>query len=154
MEVMDEQAEHIHPRTRFAEARKVREVGEVEYMRQARQEALEWIRTHPAEFLRLTVQRVAFFWAGPLYRPLAAAGVLVLTLLALWGAWRTMPSLGIPQRAAFLIPLATFPLIYYFVPYMSRYRVPIDWLLFILAGAAVWHWIGRSRGSSSNGHLP
>jgi hypothetical protein len=39
---------------------------------------------------------------------------------------------------AFLIPLATYPLIYYFVAYMPRYRVPIDWILYILAGTAVW----------------
>jgi hypothetical protein len=48
-----------------------------------------------------------------------------------------------PQRAVWIIPLATFPVIYYFVAYMARYRVPIDWILYVLAGAMVWRWIER-----------
>ena len=143
MEVMDARQEPLLPRTQLAEARKVRAWGEIEYMRQAQHEALEWIRTHPVEFLWLTVQRIALFWAGPLHRPLAASGVLALTLLAIRGIWCTAPSLSIPQRAVFLIPLATYPFIYYVVPYMARYRVPIDWILFILAGTAVWRWLSR-----------
>jgi hypothetical protein len=138
MEVMDAQQEPRHPRTHLAEARKLREVGEIEYMRQAGREALDWIRMHPGDSLWLTVQRVANLWAGPLHRPLAASGIFALTILAFLGAWRTIPSLTIPQRASFIIPLATYPIIYYFVAYMPRYRVPIDWLLFILAGDLVW----------------
>ncbi len=145
MEVMDAQGEHIHPRTHMGEARKLRDVGEIEYMRQAGQEAWDWIRTNPGQFLSLTFQRIANLWAGPLHRPLAASGVLALTVIASVGAWRTFPSLAIPQRASFIIPLATYPLIYYFVAYMPRYRVPIDWILFLLAGAAVWSWIRPSQ---------
>lgn len=59
-------------------------------------------------------------------------------------AWRSFPMLAIPQRATFLIPLITYPLIYYIVAYMPRYRIPIDWILFILAGAAAWQLTGRS----------
>ena len=148
MEVMDAQQEHRHPRVHFTEVRKLQEVGEIEYMRQARYEALEWIRQHPGDFISLTVQRFANLWAGPLHRPKAAAGVFALTIFAFWGAWRTFQSLTIPQRAAILIPPATYPLIYYVVPYMPRYRVPIDWILFILAGAAVWHWVKTMAGGS------
>jgi hypothetical protein len=145
MEVMDAEQEHPHPRVHFTEVRKLQEAGEIEYMRQAGREALEWIRTHPGDFIWLTVQRFANLWAGPLHRPKAAAGVFALTLLAFWGAWRTFPSLTIPQRAAILIPLGTYPLIYYVVAYMPRYRVPIDWILFILAGTAVWSWIAEDN---------
>ncbi len=56
MEVMDAQGEHIHPRTHMGEARKLRDVGEIEYMRQAGQEAWDWIRTNPGQFLSLTFQ--------------------------------------------------------------------------------------------------
>ena len=148
MEVMDAQQEHRHPRVHFTEVRKLQEVGEIEYMRQAGYEALEWIRTNPGDFFLLTLQRFANLWAGPLHRPKAAAGVFALTILAFWGAWRTFPSLTIPQRAAILIPLATYPIIYYFVAYMPRYRVPIDWILFILAGAAVGDWVKIMAGGS------
>ena len=67
-----------------------------------------------------------------------------LTVLAIVGAWRSFPRITIPQRAAFLIPLATYPLIYYIVAYMPRYRIPIDWILYILAGAAIWGLIDGS----------
>jgi len=145
MDVMDTEVEHLHPRTHMVEAQKLRDVGEIEYMRQAGQEALDWIRTNPGEFLSLTLQRIANLWAGPLHRPLAASGVLALTVTAFVGAWRTFPCLTIPQRASFIIPLVTYPLIYYFVAYMPRYRVPIDWMLFILAGAVVWSWIRPNK---------
>ncbi|UCC53949.1 MAG: hypothetical protein JSV68_08245 [Anaerolineaceae bacterium] len=135
----------LHPKAHLREARKLKEVGEVEYNRQARDEALEWIRSNPGDFISLTLQRFVNVWVGPLHQPKGIAGVLTLTILALVGAWRTFPGLTIPQRAAFLIPLATYPIIYYVMAYMPRYRVPIDWILFILAGAAVWSWIRRPQ---------
>lgn len=145
MEVMDARQEHIHPRTHEGEALKVRELGEVVYMRQAGREALAWIRAHPAEFARLTASRVAHIWFGPLHEPSVALGFTALTILAMLGALRLMPSLTVPQRAALLIPLATYPLIYYVVAYMPRYRVPLDWIFLMLAGASVWGWIERGR---------
>ena len=42
----------------------------------------------------------------------------------------------VPQRAALLIPLATYPLVYYVVGYEPRYRQPLDGLLLLLAAAA------------------
>ncbi len=143
MDVMDVRQQHRHPRVQEAEALKLRELGEVEYMREAGREALGWVTTHPAEFLRLTSSRVIHTWFGPLHEPPVAAGFTALTLLALLGAWRTLPGMAIPARAALLIPLATYPLIYYVVAYMPRYRVPIEWILLVFAGAAVWRWIER-----------
>jgi hypothetical protein len=142
IEVMDRQEEFLHPRTYESEARAVRELGEVEYMRRAGDEALEWIGSHPGTFLKLTAHRFVYFWAGPLYSPLYGALSLALTLLAVLGAVRALPRLAAPQRAALLIPLATYPLIYYIVAYMPRYRIPIDWILLLFAGAAVWGWFG------------
>jgi hypothetical protein len=141
MEVMDARGEHPHPRSHIVEARLVQKIGEPEYMRAALAEALEWIRTNPLEFLRLTVARVLNLWFGPLHRPKAALGTLMLTVLAFLGAWRTLSEMKVPQQAALLIPLATYPLIYYVVSYMPRYRIPIDWILFMLASATVWRWI-------------
>ncbi len=138
-----------HPRTNEAEALELRELGEVEYMRGARHEAVEWIRENPGSFVRLTAERFVHYWCGPLTRPMAAVLFTLLTLLALLGAWRVLPTLAVPNRAALLIPLATYPLIYYIVSYMPRYRVPLDWMLLTLAGAWVWRWIGRSASTES-----
>jgi hypothetical protein len=144
IKVMDELEEHLHPRTHVGEARKVQELGELVYMRQAGREAMEWMRTHPATFAALTASRVVHFWFGPVvHRPLTAAAVTMVTLLAVVGAWSCRPALAPPQWAVLLIPLATYPLIYYVVAYMFRYRIPINGILLVLAGAAVWYLIKR-----------
>jgi hypothetical protein len=145
-DVMDMRNTHYkHPRADVLEARKLVELGEIGYMRQAGAEAVLWIRTHPAEFLWLTAQRFANLWVGPLHRPVEDyRGVLALTVFAILGAWRSFPWITIPQRAALLIPLGTYPLIYYIVAYMPRYRIPLDWILYILAGTAAWQLIGGS----------
>ena len=145
MDVMDRYQEHIHPRTHEGEARKVQELGEIVYMRQAGDEALDWIRANPWTFTKLTASRATHWWLGPLYDPPMALVTAAITLLALLGVWRTVPSLAVPQRAALLIPVVTYPLIYYVVAYMPRYREPVNWIFLLLAGAAVWSWVGSTR---------
>ena len=108
-------------------------------------DALEWIRANPGEFLRLTSLRMLHTWFGPLHDPKEAVKTSILTLLAFLGLWLAWKTLSMPQRAIFLIPLVTFPLIYYLVAYMPRYRVPINWILFILGGITVWHWIKHEQ---------
>ncbi len=140
-----------HPSENLEEARQVRDLGEAEYMRRARNEALEWIRTHPPEFLYLTLMRLLHFWCGQLRYPWLAALFTTMTVLAVLGLRRILPALDAPGRAVLLIPLATFPLIYYVVSYVAHYPAPLAWLLLLLGGYAVqgssafgrrrpWHW--------------
>jgi hypothetical protein len=127
-----------HPRTHLAEARLVQELGEAAYMRGARSEALEWIRNHPGRFARLSAQRVFHFWFGSPSQGALAVATAVLSVLALLGLWRAWPALGPPQRAAFVVPLAAFPLVYYLVLFMPRYSVPLEGILLVLAGVEAW----------------
>ena len=114
-------------------------------MRRAKAEAVDWITGNPWDFLKLTASRAAQFWVGPLHQPGTALAVTALTILALLGAWYSLPGMAPPQRAALLIPLICYPLVYYVVLYMPRYRVPLDWVLLLLAGTAVWRWLeGRA----------
>jgi hypothetical protein len=115
-----------HPRTDEEEARRVQQLRETS----------AWIRSRPGEFLRLTGLRVAQFWLGSIDDLPVAAGISLLTLLSAVGAWRTWPQLSVPQRAAFLIPLLTYPLVYYVVGFEARYRQPMDGLQLLLAAAA------------------
>jgi hypothetical protein len=152
LEVLDGQIEWQHPSAHRGEARKVRELGEVAYMRQAGSEAVDWIRSNPGTFAALTASRVVHFWFGPVvYRQWTAVAVTLLTVLAVLGAWWSRWALAPPQWAVLLIPLATYPLIYYIVVYMFRYRIPMNGILLVLAGAAVWYWIERSRRQVSTG---
>ena len=41
---MQNEEEHMHPRQHFTEARKLKEIGEIAYMRGAMDDALEWIK--------------------------------------------------------------------------------------------------------------
>lgn len=141
-DVMGARQEFRHPRTNLEEAQMVLELGEAEYMGLARAEAVDWIETNQGEFLKLTASRLTQFWFGPLHRPGIAVAVTFLTILALLGAWRSLPAMTSPQRAALMIPLIFYPLVYYIVMYMPRYRIPLDWILLLLAGAAIWRWIG------------
>lgn len=145
MDIMDITQPGAHPRTHIQEALKLRDLGEVEYMRQAMYEALTWIRDNPGEFTKLTVLRFFHFWFGPLHRPMTALFITVLTILAFLSIRRIFHELALPQRTAILVPILTYPLVYYLVPYMVRYRIPIDWILLILAGNEIWHWIESTR---------
>jgi len=127
-----------HPRTHPADALKVRELGEVQYMRESRDAAMTWIGSNPGTFARLTAKRFAYFWFGPLDRPGTAILFVVLSGLAIVGAVRAAHLLPAPPAASLLIPLLMFPLVYYLVPWQHRYRFPIEWILFLLAGSTVW----------------
>jgi hypothetical protein len=129
-----------HPSQNVDEARQVRNLGESEYMRRARAEALDWIRSHPAAFARLTVLRVAHFWFGPLDDPMTAGYLSLITLLTAAGLRRVWPNLNRPERAAIAIPLALFPIVFYTVSYLPEYRSPLHWLLLVLAGAEIGAW--------------
>ena len=144
VDVMDvlEGDRQLHPRTNLAEARLVQQLGEMEYMRRARRQALEWIRTHPGAFLELSVQRAFHFWFGAPSTAWMAPATAVLTIVAVLGLRRSWPGLSVPQRAAFLVPLLTYPPVYYVVVFMPRYGAPLTGLLLVLAGAEVSHWIG------------
>jgi len=132
-----------HPSENLEEARLVRDLGEAEYMRRARNEAFDWIRTHPAEFLHLTLMRFVHFWCGPLRLPWVAALTSMATMLALLGLRRILPALDAPHRAALLIPLVTFPLVYYIVIYQAHYPAPLAWMLLLLAAYELLSWFNR-----------
>ena len=134
-----------HPGCNREEAEKVREWGEMEYMRRARGEAFAWIGAHPGEFARLTAARFVHYWLGPVRRPLAAVPFSLVTVLALLGLRRAWRTLTVAQRALLLVPLATFPLVYYTVVYMANYPVPVAWILLILGGAEVRGWFARQE---------
>jgi hypothetical protein len=126
-----------HPGNNEVEARKVQQLGEFEYMRQVKLETFAWIRTHPAAFIRLTALRVAQFWFGPVDDRRVGLRVSLMTMLSVLGAWRALPLLSVPQRAALLIPFAVYPLVYYVVGFEVRYREPLDGLTLLLAATAL-----------------
>ena len=127
----------------------MQQFGELEYMRRAAREAMEWIRSHPAAFFRLTEPRVVQFWFGPVDDLPLALWISLVTLLSAIGARRAFPRLSVPQRAAILIPLATYPLVYYLVGFEARYREPMDGLALLLAATAFFAPTGERMGAAA-----
>jgi hypothetical protein len=135
MEEMDQIGEHQHPRTHLQDALLLREIGEAKYMRQARDEALEWIRSNPGDFIKLSLQRIVAVWFGLPFKLKETIRTSTITLLAIIGLTSRITQLSLPQKAVLIIPFITYPAIYYFMAYMPRYRIPINWLIYLLASA-------------------
>ena len=112
--------------------------GEVAYVRNKSAIARDYIRAHPAEFIRLSVRRTRLFWIGP---PEADFKVLELHRLvtALLGLLGLAVVFKQNWRVAifFLLPLLVFPLPYYITHPDFRFRIVLDPLLSILTACAI-----------------
>ncbi len=145
--------EEKHPNKGFAEAERVRQLGEYEYNRVRMREALDWIQHNPKTFFTITVQRaVAFWFPSPTGNPFEATatprGILLgwfMVLLSLPGLW-LMWKKNREATTIVLLWLLLFPPIYYVIQFDIRYRDPIVWATFLPAGffivevaKGVWH---------------
>jgi len=125
-----------HPNLSDEEALKVRQLGEVEYNHVKLREAVGWIRGNPGRFVTLCVQRFEVFWLPP-FSSNPATGILlrpwVLDLFTL----ASIAGVFVMWRNARLSSYVTgtwllcFPLIYYLIQSMVRYRYPILWATFV-----------------------
>ncbi len=143
----------LHPAYNAAEFARYVELGEVAYSSHCRDRAVEWARSHPAEFRRLTLERIQRFWVGPdprakvylgmgsehqrdwqgwiKYASHALAGVLGILGCLFWKS---------PVRGSAWIPRGTlllFPAVYYLTHVFERYRFPIEPIVTLAAAALV-----------------
>ena len=128
-------------------------LGEVAYMENKAILARTYIRSHPMQFLRLSMQRVGRFWTGAggvTNSGVVELHVVITTLLGLLG----LGMLG-KQRPAtallFLLPLLLFPLPYYVTHPDFRFRLVLDPLLTILSAYAVTELLRHIVGDQASG---
>jgi hypothetical protein len=158
--VPDTWAGDLHPNDYAPEREKYARLGEIEYMRQKQSEAIQFMESHPRDTLRFFWRRFADNWMGtwePIQdtwtnMPLAYRAFFVsnisLSLLGLLGLL-----VMYRENNEYAFPLATFPLIYpivYYVTHSSlRYRHPIDPAMVVLAVFALAYparvWLQRRR---------
>ena len=132
--------ESIFPMYNKSELASYVTMGEVAYTRDKTAQAWDYIRAHPAIFLRLTLRRCFRFWSGT-----GSAGApLIYELHALLTSLLGFAGLAFLYRnrmRAFAVlmalPLLLFPLPYYITHAEIRYRLNIDPLMTILAAYAV-----------------
>jgi hypothetical protein len=126
-----------HPLQSEDQAREVQRVGEVEYNKKLKDQALAWIRENPYRFVKLTALRFWYFWAPKApeeFRTLAFRLFRLLSFPGLWFLWRNN------RRAALFlsVPLVFYLLPYYLVQMHFRYRYPFNFVFLLLSCVAVY----------------
>jgi len=126
-----------HPSNSVAAASEVKSMEELEFNRRQLNLAVKWIETHPASFVLLSLERFFYFWFGPIEHPFDLLAISFYTVLGWAGLGLIRKRVGNTQFRLWCIAFATYPLVYYFVQYINRYRVPIDWMVWLSAGLAI-----------------
>lgn len=108
-------------------------MGEAAFTARANDQALKLIESAPLTFMRNSFKRAIWFWIyPPSFWPISVA----IDVSAFWGlviTFRKSRMLGL----TLLAPLAVYPLIYYASQVVSRYRHPIDPVLYALSAVAL-----------------
>lgn len=130
--------DYIHPSKNLAEAARYRELGELAYVEERKQEAIAYIRENPVRFTWLSMKRFIYYWSSP---PKASENPVVVhfgnslflasSVLAMWGLGRALREHK-PGAWLFFWLMLLYPLAYYFVFALPRYRHPIEPELLIL----------------------
>jgi hypothetical protein len=151
-----------HPIHDSAERARYIELGEIGYEHEKRNEALNYMVTHPRRELHLTWVRFVTFWSGGTPTPIAdfirkaSQGfrfvlwfgyVLCFNILTAVGALAGIIIL-IARRSGYAFPLAVFPLVlpwaYYLTIVEPRYRQPIDSVVMLLSAIALSPLLSRA----------
>jgi hypothetical protein len=130
----------FHPAGNPAELARYKQLGEIEYVRQAEQAAVQFATRHPGELLTLTAKRIWYFWDGsamgyrapiPWYwlpQSFAIFSFLLLPAL-LWSYRRHVHGWWLFAGA-----IIFYPLPYYLTYSQVRYRHAIEPLMVLLMG--------------------
>lgn len=120
--------------------------GEMAFSADMRMRLMTYLRTHSGEFLQRTGRRIIEFWIEPTnFGPSAA----VVSLLALIGVLRARSRRR--EWTSFASVVALYPLLYYLTFTFSRFRYPLDPLLYVLAGYAISEVVAYGRGRAASG---
>jgi len=125
-----------HPNANPQEAAKIREVGEIRYNQQGLRDALAWVRSHPARFTGLTLERFALFWFPEVGRGVASYPLWAVTLAGFAGLILCYKENRL-TALLFGSLLLVYPLAYYFVQHFVRYRYPVLWVSSLMTAYAL-----------------
>ena len=139
-----------HPIIKKDELEKYHKMGELAYTASAGNEAVDFIRTHPYDFVQLTIQRILYFWVRDLdlskgleglfgIRSKNSALTTVIYILPLpFMLLGIVIALRGQRPAGVLISyLILFPLVYYITHVRQRYRFPVEPVMLIFAAGGL-----------------
>lgn len=135
-----------HPGNNPEAMRRFQELGELGFMAEKKREVRQFIREHPARFLRFTAERAVYFWIAPPQATIVAGYDLMVSrhtnfllgaVLAFAGLWLTIRN---RKCGAFLLAccLLLYPLPYYLVMPFVRYKHPIEPEMIMLIVYLFW----------------
>ena len=107
-------------------------MGEVAFVEKSKSDVLRYVAAHPMEFSDLTARRAFNFWV----LPEGALGLsFILGLLSFFGAFHAIWNSR--NGAVLMLVLIFYPMIYYVSYVFSRYRHPIEPVIYVLAAYGV-----------------
>jgi 4-amino-4-deoxy-L-arabinose transferase-like glycosyltransferase len=130
-----------HPGNDPEAMREFHELGELPFMEEKQREVREFVREHPAQFVRFTVERFIYFWIGPPQANIVAGydlmvarhvAFLLPAVAGFAGLWLTLRN---RKQGGFLLAccLLIYPLPYYLVNPFPRYKHAIEPEIILLA---------------------
>jgi 4-amino-4-deoxy-L-arabinose transferase-like glycosyltransferase len=131
-----------HPASNPAEMVKYQQMGELRYMAEKHDLAVDFVKHHPLFFAVSTVRRVIRFWTGYWsfspsylkYEPMDLPNVpfclflLFFTVRGLRRWWKEDAQAALP----YVLSLVVFPIPYYFTHSSMDYRQPLEPILIVL----------------------
>ncbi|MEO8593008.1 MAG: hypothetical protein ABI759_06790 [Candidatus Solibacter sp.] len=151
----DDYIQATSPTRQASEALKVRAMGEVAYDDARKAPAVEWMRAHPGEVVRLMALHARAFWFPPGLNLAHTAVEWGFTIVAVCGLYLLYRR----NRVSALLILSIwlfYPPVYYVMVWSSRYRYPINWTLLLTAALALdfaWDRFSPGRSLGARGVL-
>ena len=142
--VTDSEYLHLDPAIYPDASRQVAALGEIEFNRRMKQQAFDYIRSHPGTATRIFAAHIRYFWfppAGNLIFRLLLAGLTIVSFTGLVLLWRESPRAGVLIAVVWI----AFPLVYYITIWSSRYRYPVEWSMLLTAAAGLDFLLRRTR---------
>lgn len=116
--------------------------GEISFADDLKARMLEFVRSNPGAFARLTGERMVAFWMQPSQRQPYPLALFVMTMGGIVQARRRKK-----RWAAFTSVLVLYPVVYYITYTFARYRYPIEPLMYALATYFVYDLFAGNRRS-------
>jgi hypothetical protein len=117
-------------------------IGETLFVAQLKRETIQYITNHPAQFAGKSFVRAIRFWFVPLnFLPLT-----LILALACWVGWAMLLRRDRSLALVLATVLVFYPVIYSITHIETRYRHPIEPVIYLLAAYAGWYLFDRCKG--------
>lgn len=144
-----------HPAHSDAELEIYRRIGEMAYMAEKKRQVLQFIDDNPGSFVRLTLQRIAYFWTGTWqfyednwFAPWVSGIEFFYFSLESFLAFLGLVLLfrrGRKEALPFAAVLLSYPLAYYVTHVELRYRLAVEPMMVVLGAYALCEALGAKR---------